>query len=333
MKLPTPRKLASGTWFIQMRLNGESISVTALTEKECINKARLIKSEYKTEARVVRSNGITLRKAIEKYIDARDNTLSPSTIMGYTTILNHRFQSVMNSPISKISDWQAICNAESLLCSPKTLKNAWGFIKSVLAEQDVAVPKVKLPQIIKNERAFLEPEHIPLFLRIIHGKSFELPALLALHSLRRSEIWAIPEIKDGIIKVRGAVVPDKNKNLVLKAANKNSASRRDIKVMIPRLLEISSNLNDIKELHPNTVRDNINRICRNNELPEVGIHGLRHSFASLAYHLKIPESFVMQIGGWSDYLTVRRIYTHLAQRDILKSQNAMTDFFENANDF
>ena len=41
----------------------------------------------------------------------------------------------------------------------------------------------------------------------------------------------------------------------------------------------------------------------------------------------------MQVGGWSDYLTVRKIYTHLAQRDMLKSQKAMSDFFNNANDF
>ena len=36
MKVPEPRKLKSGTWFIQMRLGGESIPVSAPTRTECI---------------------------------------------------------------------------------------------------------------------------------------------------------------------------------------------------------------------------------------------------------------------------------------------------------
>ena len=35
MKVPAPRKLPSGSWFIQLRLGGESIPVTAATAKDC----------------------------------------------------------------------------------------------------------------------------------------------------------------------------------------------------------------------------------------------------------------------------------------------------------
>ena len=50
----------------------------------------------------------------------------------------------------------------------------------------------------------------------------------------------------------------------------------------------------------NTVRRNINKICHAMGLQSVGIHGLRHSFVSLAYHLGVPEKIVMEIGGWHD---------------------------------
>lgn len=46
MKVPKPRKLSSGNWFIQLRLGGESISVTEPTEKKCIKSAQLIKAEF-----------------------------------------------------------------------------------------------------------------------------------------------------------------------------------------------------------------------------------------------------------------------------------------------
>jgi integrase len=75
----------------------------------------------------------------------------------------------------------------------------------------------------------------------------------------------------------------------------------------------------------------INAVCRKNDLPEIGMHGLRHSFASLAYHLKISEKIAMQIGGWADATTMHKIYTHIGKADILKSENLLKEFFENAN--
>ena len=46
MKVPKARKLSSGKWFIQLRLGGESIPVTAGTEKECTRQAQAVKAEY-----------------------------------------------------------------------------------------------------------------------------------------------------------------------------------------------------------------------------------------------------------------------------------------------
>ena len=45
MKIPKARKLPSGTWHIQLRLGGESITVNARTEKECVRQAQIIKAE------------------------------------------------------------------------------------------------------------------------------------------------------------------------------------------------------------------------------------------------------------------------------------------------
>ena len=71
----------------------------------------------------------------------------------------------------------------------------------------------------------------------------------------------------------------------------------------------------------------IRAACERAGLPNVGVHGLRHSFASLAYHLGLSEKETMKIGGWSDYGTMRRIYTHLSDSDALRGENQMRDFF------
>ena len=73
----------------------------------------------------------------------------------------------------------------------------------------------------------------------------------------------------------------------------------------------------------------MNKVCDENNLPRLGVHGLRHSFASLAYHVRMSEQAAMQIGGWSDYATMRKIYTHLSTQDINAAANSMSKFYDN----
>ena len=58
---------------------------------------------------------------------------------------------------------------------------------------------------------------------------------------------------------------------------------------------------------------------------------VRHSFASLCYHLRVPEQIAMEIGGWSDAGTMRRIYTHIAQSDFERYRGELAAYFANEN--
>lgn len=343
MKVPNPRKLKSGTWFIQLRLGGESISVSARTKKDCIDQARLIKAEYlagKREKKWKEPKAPTLGEAIDAYIERREAALSPSTIRGYTTIKRTRFLSLMDKEITKISpdDWQAACNKElrEKHLSAKTLKNAWCFIASVILETTGnPAPKVKLPQVVVSERPFLEPEQIKPFIAAVHGTNIEIPALLALSSLRKSEIlalqWENIDLEKRIIKVRGAAVIDEYGELVQKAENKNRTSNRNVPIMMGELYDALCAVEDKSGLvvasGQNSLYERINRICERNGFPLVGVHGLRHSFVSLAYHLNVPEKIVMEIGGWSDYGTMRKVYTHIARSDIARYTEYFDGFF------
>ncbi len=342
MKTPKPRKLPSGNWFIQLRLGGESVSVTESTEKKCIQTARLLKAEYLAGKREQNPEEITLtlKQAMDSYISTRSNTLSPSTIRGYQAIRDTRFKDALNRRIDSVADWQAICNAEARLCSAKTLKNAWMFAASAIRHATgQPVQNVKLPQVIIHEKKFLEPEQIPIFVKGVFGLPCEIPALLALHGLRRSELYALTwenvDLEKGRIFVDGAVVMGQERTYVTKKETKNQKSRRYVPIMIPELKSALSSC-EVKEgsvikTSPNSLYAQINRVCAANHLPLVGVHGLRHSFASLAYHLNVPEKITMHIGGWSDYETMRKIYTHLAQKDISKYETELSGFFKNAN--
>lgn len=341
MTVPEPRKLSSGNWFIQLRLGGESVPVTAPTTKECRDTAMLIKAEYKAGKREIQKNKAnpTLRQAIDSYIDARSNTLSPSTIRGYKIISKNRFQDVMDKKIRDIKDWQGICNKEAKNMSAKSLKNSWYLIASALREAGENAPNIKLPQVVAEEHPYLAPEQIEPFIKAVKGEKCEIPALFGLSSLRCSEMCALTwdniDLKKQCIYVSGSAVYDKDNKLVQKKTNKNDSSRRYVPIMIP---ELTAALTAIKNKNglvisqrPNTIFRQVNAVCEKNGFPLIGVHGLRHSFASLAYHLGMPKKIAMQIGGWSDYDTMRKIYTHLSQKDVDKYADEMKQFYKNAN--
>lgn len=333
VSVPAPRQLPSGKFFNQFMVKGTRTSITADTEKEYYTKARAAKLgiiEIKKSA-----PKITLGAVIDEYIESNSNTLSPSTIKAYKSYRQHRFQSIIDSDINGISNWQKVVNDElDDGIAPKTLANAWRLITASIKAKGIAVPEVTLPKSAKAAKAWLDFEQIGIFLKAIEGSECELAALLALHGLRRSEILALTsdkiDLKNGIITVSGSMVYDDSGTLVEKETNKNKSSQRTVHIVIPRLEELLEDCSGrLVTIHPNTLWRQINAVCKNADLPLVGVHGLRHSFASLAYHLGWSEMTVMQEGGWSNTQTVHNIYTHLASKDKNADIERMKAFYSN----
>lgn len=346
MKVPEPRKLKSGKFFIQLRLGGESIPITKDGYTECKHEAELIKAQHlnnrphKKGTRKRKEK--TLETILENYITSRKAVLSPSTIRGYNTIKDNRFSGYISKNPSAIKNWQAVINDEVTSgVSAKTIKNSWSLLAAALEYANYPVPDVKLPQIMPATRPWLDADQIKQFVKAVHGSDCEIPALLALHSLRRSEImgltWEDIDLKKNTLRINGSSVFDENNKLVYKKTNKTKNSRRTIPVMIPELASALSSVPEGKrtgsvvQCNPNTIWSQINRICEANSLPSVGVHGLRHSFASLAHHVGMPEQEAMLIGGWEDAQTMHKIYEHISAADKMKSENKISDFFKNAN--
>lgn len=334
MKLPKPRKLKSGRWFAQTRINGKSYSVTEDTEKECLQRIMLIKATLVNGgdiAKVVKQP--TLKEAITQYRNDRKNSLSASTYREYGSVSRCRFKSVQDTPINEIDNWQQLINHEATLVSAKTLKNAWGVVSPTLRYFHLPVPEIQLPQVIKNERGWLDEDELRIFLKAIEGNEYELGALLALHGLRRSEIFALYkkdiDMKKGFIRVEGAYVQGED-GFVLQEENKNQTSRRKVPIMIPRLKELLSLAPDGKlcNYHPDTLRSNIQKIGFKNDLGDIGTHSMRHTFCSLCFHMNIPAEQCMIWGGWKDLNTMNNIYKHISQADQNKYAERFTNFFK-----
>lgn len=346
MKVPQPQKTAIG-YRIQLRLGGESIMVNDPDKRTCIHKAEQIKSTFLLTGKIDGDSGTkkTVYEIIESYIAAKDSLLSPSTVRGYQQILEHRFQSISNRKAADISDreWQDIVNKESLLCSKKTLKNAWGLLKAACSFHGIELPSYKsvnLTGVVPADKKFLDPDQIRAFVAVAKDNRYAVPLLLALSSLRISEIdglyWDdIPEGAD-FIPVHGARVLDSDNHFVEKESNKNISSTRDVPILIPELKEAierdRKEHGKVMQCCQSTLRDNCRAVCKEAGVPSICVHELRHSFASLCYYLRVPEKIVMEIGGWSDETTLRKIYTHISKKDISHYRTEIKKFYESAPD-
>ena len=325
IKIPAAVKRGNA-WNIYLR--AEKTSVTEATKALCEAKARAIRAGFVEQQKAAPK--ITVKEAVTAYINKRINVLSPSTIRGYITIRDTRFILVSDKSLSSV-DWQAAVNAEAADVSARTLKNAWGLIKSVIKENGLEVPEVRLPQVVKKEEPWLDYTQIKTFLSACEGRVCEAGAILALHGLRRSELLAVTGDKIDrekmVIHVEGAVVRGE-KGMVKKETNKNQSSRRDVPIMIPRLLELLPDGDKpLVTMRADNLYVRINAVCRSAGLPLVGVHGLRRSFASLCYHLGVDMLTTMRLGGWSDDKICREIYTKLAASDVNSNVQKLRQYY------
>ena len=335
MKIPKVEKLPSGHYFCRLRINGVSIPITAETESECEQLAYLKKAELLAgKSRVQKTpKQITLREALEKYLAKYKATLSPSTYDRYLQYKDRRFEDYLDKPLGQIK-WQKMIDEELKLVSEKTVANAWGLVRPALKLIGYPVPEVKLAAIPVRDIAFLQPEEITKFCSEIKGKNYEIAMLLGLHGLRISEVkglhWEDIDLNKKVINVRGAYVkgPD---GFVDKKTNKNKTSTRPVPIMIPQLEKalkaVESKKGRVVSQHNTVLLEDCKRACKNAGVTEISFHGLRHSFASLCFHLRIPMEQIMVWGGWKNDKTLKKIYIHLTASAETENKAAFTGFF------
>lgn len=328
VKVPPPKQRGN-KWSSQIMVGDDRVYISADSEEEYYAKARAVKQGLIKIKKTLPK--VTLGKVIDKYIKDNDAVLSPSTVNAYKSYRRTRFKGYISADISSVN-YQRMVNEEARKVSPKTVHNAWRLVSAALKHSDLPVPDINLPQKRKTDRPWLDYTQIERFCEALQGKPYEAAALLALNGCRRSEILHLSaddvDTDKGVIYIRGSSVVGEGNKLIDKDTNKTASSARTVHIVIPRLLDLLKDSEGrLVTTNPTTLYSLINKLCKREGLPEVGVHGLRHSFASLAYHLKWSEATTMREGGWSDSSTVHKIYTHLAAQDADDDVERMKQFF------
>lgn len=338
-KRPTPKKLPSGAWRCQVMVNGKRISVTEDTAKLAQAKAMAIQAGL-MEKQEAQKKALSLSEAIDEYINMKSATLSPSTLRGYQTVQKNRLQSIMQKNVYTLTkkDVQLAVNEDAKSVSAKTVYNSYGLVRPVLKEYGIDVSGVNLPQRVKPNKKYMQPEEISKFLLAIQGDLCEVPILMAIClGLRRSEIIGLcgdcVDVKNGTVTIRRTVVPDMHGRMVLKTGAKNESSQRTVScpdfIMDKLVPMIPPNPKaPIFPFHPDTLRKHVHRACAAAGITDTGVHDLRHTNAAVMKFLQIDDAHAMQRGGWTNESTYKQTYSYVFSSVAESADQKINDFFQ-----
>ena len=325
-----PTKLSKKLYRVQVYIgteNGKRIykSFYGETKKEAEYQALVYKMSAGKE---IKKGAITLRAAIEAYIQSKEAILSPTTIDGYKKIvrnLDADFLAVNIYSITRLSlqneinkmaarDKFVLHNGSGSL-SPKTIRNSYGLIAAALRQHDIKIDGITLPKKKKIEYATPFENELTEVFRAVAGTKIEIPVLLAACcSLRKSEIMGLRygDIENGIIHVRRARVRVGDQYYI--KDTKTYSSTRDI--YLPRYIEdkINSargNKTDddfVADISANTLNGYFHRRLEAAGVKPCRFHDLRHSFVSILAANGVDPKWIQEQGGWSTDGVMNGVY-------------------------
>jgi len=310
------KKLPSGNWRAQAskKIDGKLIrkSFTAPDRR----KAELAAAEWMaTQTEQATVENITLQEAFKRYIESKEDILSPNTIRVYSNIAKAHLQSIMPIKVAQLTTEkiQVAINITAASSSPKTVRNVNGLLSAVLKmfRPDFNL-NTSLPQKKPTNLYIPDDKDIKKLMAAVKDTEMEIPVLLAAFGpMRRGEICALTsdDIHDNIVSINKAVAHDKNGKIVVKAP-KNVSSYREIDFpdfVIEKLKCINGKITNISPAH---ISRRFKVILKNNNIPEFRFHDLRHYNVSILHAMNVPDKYIMARGGWRTNYTMNNVYNH-----------------------
>ncbi len=272
-----------------------------------------------------------------------------TTVYGYTKIIeNHLRPALGNVPIQELTPTQIQQYYTSLMrdkaLSANTIRRHHDLLSSTLrtaVRQDVIMrcptDRVMAPHVIPHEAKFYSPNDLKRLYAAVEGSWLEIIVKLAgCLGLRREEIcglrWANVDFERRRIHICAART-SAGASIVEKETKNRSSSRvlhlndelypllrQEYRRQAEDRLRLGEDWPDTglvvvdrvgHPYVPNNISLAFHRFIKRNGLPDITLHGLRHSFATVASAQGAPLFEIGKALGHSTPSTTGRIYTHL----------------------
>ncbi len=332
------KKLPSGSWRCKAYYTDEkgeykSKSFTASTKKEAESMVAIFLNERE---HTNKPENITLGQLADRFIEARSNLLSPTTIAAYKKIKRNAFLELLDVRIGVITKemYQKAINNYAAGRSYKTVANAHAFYNTVLKENDIYIgDKVILPQKDKKEIDIPTTDELNSFLSLLEGSRLELYVMFAVYlGLRRSEIFALKwkdiDISKKTVSINKAKVKNEFNEWVEKKPKTFSGNRKLIMpdALIRALPQVGKAEDNVIQETPDALASLYNRAIVKANFP-YNFHSLRHYYASILLAKGVPNKYARERMGHSTDNMLNKVYQHTMRNVEEEIDSKLNEFF------
>lgn len=241
----------------------------------------------------------------------------------------------------------ALFEAEEKNLADRTILHHHRLISAIMqsAVYDMVImsnpcSRTKAPRVCRTEAKYLDEEQVELLLNAVYEKAdhpYDVIIQLILYTgMRRGEAlgleWEDIDFVNNVITIRHTLqyLPEKG---VFEEETKNTSSMRSIKVG-QDLIDVLNDFRDWqdserekagefwteskkmftakdgRQINPGTVTSWFHHFIEVNKLPQISIHGLRHTNASIMISSGVPITTTAKRLGHSTSATTSKIYAH-----------------------
>lgn len=265
-----------------------------------------------------------------------------STAYGYRNIVRRHLLPVLGDmPLTELSPlllqtYLSVKLGEGL--SPNTVLKHYTLLHAALGQavRLGLLPgdpsrSVTPPRLAPSRYTCYSPQQLRILFQVTEGTTLGLAVRLAAYlGLRRSEItglrWRCVDLKSQVVLIQEVRTEVGGREVLKEPKTRRSVRRLSISGCTELLAELerawtTRKSDDLAEFvllradgtppSPDLLTRQLARLTEQHHLPKITLHGLRHSFASIANSQHIPMHDISHILGHSSIAVTSSIYIHL----------------------
>lgn len=319
-----PRRLPSGAWNCRVMIDGQIYSFTHADKKTVMRMASDFADEYRRKM-----DNPTLLERMREYVAERSETLSPSTLRAYESIvraIRKRNPMIAQKRVVALTD-KDVQDIIKPLKTPKTQRNYVHFLQTATERKY----KVKYRNQKQKHIAIPTELEVAGLVEVFRNTEMEIPIMLGAYGgLRRGEISAltIDDLHGDVIHITKDMVLTSDGTWIVKPP-KTLTSNRD--VLLPRFVADRIRENGrITTLKPNEITNRLRRKMHSLEIdPPYCFHSLRHFSASYLHAQGVPDEYIMRRGGWASSSVMQNVYRHALSDKAIEMEQVAASAFQN----
>lgn len=315
-------KRPSGSYRIRQMIDGKVYSVTVDHKPNQTEAALLIAELIKNEPCLTLDG--TVGQCVNGYLKAKSNVLSPSTIRGYRGMarqVSPEFNAISMNKLT-LPILQNEVNRYAKDHASKSVANFSGFLTAVCRFVGLDIKSPTLPTKERNSGYIPTKNDVIRICEHIKGTIYEVPILLSMYGLRRSEICALTlaDLSGNVITIDKALVQNEQNKWIIKTT-KTEDSTRTV-VIDDYLVYLIQEQGYVYEGYPNQILKAIQKAQKDLGIEKFPLHKMRHFYASYLHDLGYSDKQIQDAGGWKTDIVMKNIYQHSMDMNKAKTKIA-----------